>query len=162
MTENPYRPSGKSKSEETSDLGKRSVRLGRFFCITLLAAGAGLVIAQAITIRSALVVWGAPLLCIFVACSICTYLLRGPTISKAKQLGIVLLTTLASYLLFVPICVAGAIAAVGMGARRDMYSPNLLGLNLASIFAAALALNVTFFFALRILNRLHSGGSRDR
>lgn len=170
MTENPYKSPDESKSEAISGRNRRS---GRFFFTTLLAAGAGLVIAQAMNWAIAptsvvvyfgaphdyvrlVVYFGAPVVSIFVACSICTYSLRCAAISKTKQLGIVLLTTLASYLLFVPICIAGGIAAIDLGATVGKFTPSFLGIRLASMFGAALAMNITFFFAFRILNRRHS------
>ena len=149
MSENPYDPP--SVAETDSGLRRTSkVSLpGRYLTTTVIGIVTGLAIGATLLLLNPFLIPG---LFMFAACTFCVFLLRGLEMSLTGQAGLVAAMTVASYLLFIPICTASGFAATAVGFQEE-YGPNELGLQLASLFSSVLVLNLVVTFAVYRLNK---------
>ncbi len=153
MTENPFQPTD-SISLAPPEATEGKTRLpGGIVTITVLAVGTGIVIATAINfMQNEVALFVVPLFCMTAVSTLCVFLTRGFSVSVASKVGIIFASTLASYVMFFPICIGSGLVAM-MAGFEEGYFPDELGLGAASVFAATLSLNLVIGVYLMIAGR---------
>ncbi len=152
MTTNPYSPPESTNALATKVRG--AVRIvGGPLLVTLVGLVAGYAISFAYVGQNAGArIFLVPAGCMFFASAACVMLIRGTPLTFGLQTTLVLLCSVACWLLFFPVCLASGLLAVGVGFSYQ-YGPDDTGLLLACLFASSTALNLVFWLLLVILRR---------
>lgn len=156
MAENPFQPPKAEPDEHTRSELPPGLPGGRgtITAVAVLAGVLGLAIGFFARSPGAsqMALFGMPFVLSFFSTAFCILALRNLPMSSATQWSVIAVVTMATYVLFFPICTAGGFAATAVG-MSQMYGPSPPGLALAVLLGSVVAFNITLPLAIRWIKR---------